>query len=272
MRKDIANPGQWQANNFISKLFMRRFDRPIWLLVFLLLVLTSCNSYKKAVYFQDLNRDKYAREQIQNFNPITVQPEDVLGISISSLNPESSAVFNFAANNSAGPSEMNAGYTVDQSGNIQLPVIGNVQVANLTTAQIREQLEVKLQPFLKQPVVIAKLINFKVSILGDVTSPGVYKIQSERVSVPEALSMAGDLNITALRRLMIIRERNGEREYIPVDLRTKSLFNSPYYYLKNNDIIYAEAGKRKFASLDPTYQRVSLLLAIVSVAAIFFTR
>ncbi len=251
---------------------MRRFDRPLWLFVLMLLVLTSCNSYKKAVYFQDLNRDRYAREPIRNFSPITVQPDDVLGISISSLNPESSAVFNFAANSGGVASELIAGYTVDQRGNIQLPVIGDMQVANLTTSQIREQLQVKLQPFLKQPVVIAKLINFKVSILGDVTSPGVYKIQNEKVSVPEALSMAGDLNITALRRLLIIRERDGEREYIPIDLRSKSLFNSPHYYLKNNDIIYAEAGKRKFASLDPTYQRVSLLLAIVSVVAIFFTR
>jgi len=119
---------------------------------------------------------------------------------------------------------------------------------------------------------VAKLVNFKISIIGDVSNPGLYRVQSERLSVPEALSLAGDLNITAVRRLMIIREKNGEREYIPVDLRSKDLFNSPYYYLKNNDIIYAEAGKSKFAALDPTYQRIGLLLSIVSVAGIFLTR
>jgi len=241
-------------------------------LLILCLLFSACNSYKKATYFQDLNRESATKEPIQNFSPITIQPEDVLSISISSLNPESSAIFNFASNNAGSPVESSSGYTVDQNGEIQLPVIGSMQVANLTTAQVREKIQGKLQPYLKQPVVIAKLVNFKISIIGDVGNPGLFSVQSERLSVPEALSLAGDLNITAIRRLIIIREQNGEREYIPVDLRSKNVFNSPYYYLKNNDIIYAEAGKSKFASLDPTYQRITLLLSIASVAGIFLTR
>lgn len=242
------------------------------LLVLSVFVLTSCSSYKKATYFQDLNRESISRETIQNFSPITIEPEDILNITVSSLNPESSAIFNFASNTSNVPGASSGGYTVDEHGLIQLPVIGTIQVSNLTTAQISEKIERKLQPYLKEPVVIAKLINFKISIIGDVGNPGLFQIQSERISVPEALGLAGDLNITALRRLVIIREKNGEREYIPVDLRSKNLFNSPYYYLKNNDIIYAEAGKSKYASLDPSYQRIGLLLSIVSVAAIFLTR
>lgn len=234
--------------------------------------LLSCNSYKNATYFQDLNRETISRETIQNFSPITIEPEDVLNISISSLNPESSAIFNFASNTSTAPGASSAGYTVDEHGAIQLPVIGSIQVASLTTAKVREKIERKLQPYLKEPVVMAKLINFKISIIGDVSNPGLFQVQGERISVPEALGLAGDLNITALRRLVIIREKNGKREYIPVDLRSKNLFNSPYYYLKNNDIIYAEAGKSKYASLDPSYQRIGLLLSVVSVAAIFLTR
>lgn len=251
---------------------MKLFTKLSSILVILGLSFSSCNSYKRATYFQDLNRESTTREPIKNFSPITIEPEDVLSISISSLNPESSAIFNFASNNTSSTVESSSGYTVDQNGEIQLPVIGSMQVANLTTAQVREKIEGKLHPYLKEPVVIAKLVNFKISIIGDVSHPGLYRVQSERLSVPEALSLAGDLNITALRRLIIIREKNGEREYIPVDLRSKSLFNSPYYYLKNNDIIYAEASKSKFASLDPTYQRVSLLLSIASIAGIFLTR
>jgi polysaccharide export outer membrane protein len=251
---------------------MKLFAKLSSILVILGLSFSSCNSYKRATYFQDLNRESTTRETIKNFSPISIQPEDVLAISISSLNPESSAIFNFASNNVGGGTESSGGYTVDQNGEIQLPVIGSIEVANLTTAQVREKIERKLQPYLKEPVVVAKLVNFKISIIGDVSNPGLYRVQSERLSVPEALSLAGDLNITAVRRLMIIREKNGEREYIPVDLRSKDLFNSPYYYLKNNDIIYAEAGKSKFAALDPTYQRIGLLLSIVSVAGIFLTR
>ena len=251
---------------------MKLFTKLSSILVILGLSFSSCNSYKRATYFQDLNRESTTREPIKNFSPITIEPEDVLSISISSLNPESSAIFNFASNNTSSTVESSSGYTVDQNGEIQLPVIGSMQVANLTTAQVREKIEGKLHPYLKEPVVIAKLVNFKISIIGDVSHPGLYRVQSERLSVPEALSLAGDLNITAVRRLMIIREKNGEREYIPVDLRSKDLFNSPHYYLKNNDIIYAEAGKSKFAALDPTYQRIGLLLSIVSVAGIFLTR
>jgi polysaccharide export outer membrane protein len=250
---------------------MRLLYKPVCAIV-LIVLMTSCNSYKSAIYFQDVSRITPSKESIKNFSPITIQPEDILGISISSLNPESSAVFNFTSNSVSGTTENYGGYLVDQKGEIQLPIIGNINVANLTTSQIRDEIRLRLMPYLKEPVVITKLMNFKFSVLGDVGRPGLFKVQSERLSIPEALSLAGDLNITALRTLMIIRETNGEREYITVDLRKKSMFNSPYYYLKNNDVIYAEAGKSKFAGLDPTFQRIGLLLSIVSVAAIFLTR
>jgi polysaccharide export outer membrane protein len=250
---------------------MKLLYKPVCAIVLSFLLL-SCNSYKKAIYFQDVSRTDPSKEPIRNFSPITVQPEDILGISISSLNPESSAVFNFTSNSVNGMKENYGGYLVDQKGEIQLPIIGSINVANLTTSQIRDEIRLRLLPYLKEPVVITKLINFKISILGDVSHPGLFKVQSEKLSIPEALSLAGDLNITALRTLMIIRENNGEREYITVDLRKKSLFNSPYYYLKNNDVIYAEAGKSKFAGLDQTYQRIGLLLSVISVAGIFLTR
>jgi len=132
---------------------MKLFAKLSSILVILGLSFSSCNSYKRATYFQDLNRESTTRETIKNFSPISIQPEDVLAISISSLNPESSAIFNFASNNVGGTAESSGGYTVDQNGEIQLPVIGSIEVANLTTAQVREKIERKLQPYLKEPVV-----------------------------------------------------------------------------------------------------------------------
>lgn len=234
--------------------------------------LTSCSSYKKTSYFQDLNLSATSVEKIKNFTPITIQPEDILGISISSLNPESSTVFNFSSNTVNGTNENYGGYLVDQQGQIQLPIIGHIEVANLTTAQIKEKIRLKLLDYLKEPVVILKLLNFKVSVMGDVAQPGVFKIPNERLTLTEALSLAGDLNITALRQILIVREVDGNREYIPVDLSKKSVFNAPYYYLKNNDVIYVQPGRAKYASVDRTIPQISLLLSVISVAAIFLIR
>jgi polysaccharide export outer membrane protein len=241
-------------------------------LLFLSIILLSCGSYKKAVYFQDVNREQFTKEAIANFSPITIQPADIIGISISSLSPESSAVFNFASNSATGNTESAGGYLVDQHGDIQLPVLGTINVANLTSSQIREKIRVKLTPYLKEPIVVATLINFKVSIMGDVSNPGLFKIQGERLTIPEAISLSGDLSMTALRRLLIIREVDGERQFINVDLTKKALFSSPYYYLKNNDVIYVQAGRIKYSSSDPIYQRVGFIMSIVSVAAIFLFR
>jgi polysaccharide export outer membrane protein len=238
-------------------------------LVFICMILLSCGSYKKATYFQDVDREQFTKEAIENFSPITIQPADILSISISSLNPESSAVFNFASNSTPGGTESSGGYLVDQHGDIQLPVLGTMNVANLTSSQIREKIRLKLTPYLKEPVVVATLVNFKISVLGDVSSPGLFKVPSERLTIPEAISLAGDLSMTAMRQLLIIREVNGERQYINVDLTKKSLFSSPYYYLKNNDVIYVQAGRIKYSSADPIYQRVGLFLSLFSVAAVF---
>jgi polysaccharide export outer membrane protein len=233
---------------------------------------SSCSSYKQIAYFQDVDRSGVTKERVNNYKASTIQPEDLLSINITSLNPESSAIFNFASNPVDRESESSGGYLVDEKGEIQLPIIGNIQTLGLTTSQLKEHINLKLLPYLKEPVVMIKLINFKISVMGDVASPGLFKIQSERLTIPEALSLAGDLNMSALRKILIIREIDGERQYVTVDLTKKSLFNSPYYYLKNNDIVYVEAGKSKDPAVNQTYQRIGLGLSVLSVLAIFLTR
>lgn len=250
--------------------------------VFILFVfsvtIVSCGRYKQIPYFQNLSLNKQMAENIDNFSSITIQKDDVLGIYVSSLNQEASAAFNMrltrvnsnnedvTASNPINPFE---GHLVDNNGEIQFPVLGKMKVTGLTTNQLKEQLTEKLKQYLKSPVVTARIINFKISVFGDVGRPDVYQIKNERVTLLEALAMAGDLNITAKRKnVLLIREQDGIRNYIPIDLNSKALFTSDYYYLKSNDVIYVEPDKTKYAPYDIGYRNATLIVAALSVVAI----
>lgn len=242
---------------------------------------SSCGvKYQTIPYFTDLPVDSLAIEQIKNQTVLKIQQNDILSITVNSLNPEASAIFNMGSSNispsnsiSGNTATPGGGYLVDQNGNIQLPLIGSVQVSGLTTAQARETLEKKLVAYLKEPVVSLRLANFRVSVLGDVLRPGVYPVNNERVNVSEALSMAGDLTITAERKnVLLIREDNGVRKYIRLNMQSKDLFSSSYYYLQNNDVLYIQPGKTKYASVDASYRNVGIIISALSVIAILITR
>ncbi|MBS7566824.1 polysaccharide biosynthesis/export family protein [Mucilaginibacter sp. Bleaf8] len=246
-------------------------------LFFVLIVYSSCNSYKKIPYFQNLDKTRNTAQDITNYTPITIQPSDILGINVTSSNPEASAVFNYnlgSINGTANISSNNPviGYLVNTQGELVLPLLGKVQVAGSTVSDLEVKLQKELSPYLKNCLVNVRLINFKVSVLGDVEHPGVFPVANERVTLNEAISLAGDLNITALRKVLLIREVNGKRDFIPIDLTSKDLFSSPYYYLKSNDVIYVQPGKNKFASVDNNYRTISLILSALSIAAIILTR
>ncbi|MEJ7560419.1 MAG: polysaccharide biosynthesis/export family protein [Pedobacter sp.] len=226
------------------------------------LTLTSCTSYKKIQYFQDLKYSNGKPEPITNYQPITIQPSDILSISVTSLNP-------LAYNDSLGRV---VGYSVDIDGNIKLPLLGKVKVGGQTTAAAEEQIQGQLKPFLKNPEVIVHMNNFKISVMGDVASPNVYNVTSDRITVTEALSMAGDLNITAQsKNILLVRETNGQREFIPLDLTSVKLFNSPYFYLKHHDMIYVQPDKIKYAGLDGGTRTFSLVLSSLSVIVVLIT-
>jgi len=162
---------------------------------------------------------------------------------------------------------------VDEKGTIQLPLVGSVKIEGLTTTEARELIQSKLINYLKEPVVSLRLINFRVSVLGDVARPGVYPVNNERVNVSEALSMAGDLSITAVRNnVLLVRETDGKRQYIRLNMQSKELFNSPYYYLQNNDVLYIQPGNAKYASVDSSYRNVSIILSALSVIALIISR
>lgn len=228
----------------------------------IVLLFAACNAYKRVPYFQSISRTTDSRETIKNFTPLTIQNSDILSIYVTSLNP---MAFSDSSSRSAG-------YLVDQNGQVELPLIGKQSVAGLTTSVAAEQIKKQLAPYLKNPSVNVRMLNFKVAVLGDVSKPDVFKIPNERVTLTEALSLAGDLTITAKRtNVLLIREIDGKREFIPIDLTSAKVFNSPYYYLKNNDVIYVEPDRTKYSSVDNSYRNISLFLSFASLVTIILT-
>jgi polysaccharide export outer membrane protein len=243
-----------------------------------ILLIFSCNTYQQVPYFQDLNRTSVIQEEIRNYTPLTIQKGDILGISVTSLNPEASAEFNYNLNRVNGvntdysPSNAVTGYLVDDKGNVDLPFLGTMKVEGYTTNDLHDQLVKSLSNYLKQPIVNIRILNFKVSVLGDVAKPAVYSFPTEKVTLSDALGMAGDLNITAKRQtVLLIREVDGKRTFIPIDLTSKKIFESPYYYLKNNDVIYVDPDRTKYAPVDRGYRTATIVISALSVVAIVMT-
>jgi polysaccharide export outer membrane protein len=247
-------------------------------LLALTLCISSCGvfkdkEYKNVSYFQDLDHTGFQTEIITNYAPFKIQTGDILGINVSSPNQEAASVFNTSTNrvNGASPDAINPvyGFKVDAKGEIQLPLVGAMKVAGLTTDEVAKDLTGNLLSYLKSPIVNIRVLNFKISIFGDVLRPNVYHIDNEHININEAITLAGDLNITANRKnVLLVREENGKREYFNIDLTKKELFNSPYYYLHNNDVIYIDPDKTKYDSVSRSYKRATLTLTGLSVAAI----
>ena len=219
-----------------------------------MLMLCSCASTKDIAYFQNKLVDQ--PEKIDKHAGILIQPKDQLSIVVSSRNPELVAMFNLPVISYQAGSEVVAGagqqrllgYVVDNDGYIDFPVLGKLYVAGLTRWQLAEMIKDKLikDGLLSDAVVTVEFMNFKVSVLGEVTSPGTYAIQGDKVTVLQAISMARDLTIYGERsNVSVIRERDGERVIYEIDLRNVDLFKSPAYYLQQNDIVYVQPNKYK---------------------------
>ncbi|MBW4890065.1 polysaccharide biosynthesis/export family protein [Mucilaginibacter sp. HMF5004] len=251
-------------------------------LIIACLIFSSCNTYKTIPYFQDLKLKGSAKEAIDNATQVTIQPHDILGIFISAAEPKSAAPYNnnlarmngnASDNTPDNPLNPIIGYLVDNDGTIMFPSLGKLKVSGLTTAALRDQLTKQLMPnYLKDATVSVRIINFKISVLGDVQRPNVYPVQNERITILEALSLAGDLNITANRKnVLLIREQNGNREYVNIDLTSKALFTSPYYYLKSNDQIYVDPNRAKYGLVDLGARNLTIIISALSVVAIVFS-
>lgn len=239
--------------------------------IMLLFFLNACTPAKKITYFQDVQAGK--TDTLKLVIDHRIRANDILNITVSSLSPDMDNIVNSV--NAAGAAVNSVpGYLVSPQGEIEMPFAGNVKVAGLSPAAAKDTVRSLLRPYLKDPRVNLRVANFKVSILGEVNRPGTYTIPSEKVSILEALSLAGDLTITARRdNVLIIREQEGTRTYERMDLRKSDLFTSPYYYLQSNDLIYIEPGRGKIAQNDTRqWQVLTFVATTLSLATIILTR
>lgn len=240
--------------------------------------LASCNTTKKSVYFRKME-NTVIKTTIDYEAPI-IQKNDLLSIMVSSLNPEASEVFNSTyipvshTSDISGTITQSFGYLVDRDGNIQFPILGTIKAEGLTQKALKDTIYNKIitKKLLIDPIINVRFLNFKISVMGEVEHPAVFNVPDEKITLLEALTLAGDMTIYARRdNVLLIREENGEKKIVRIDLSTAEIFQSPYYYLKTNDIIYVEPKKSKVATTHPIAPWISAIFSGTSVLIVFLT-
>ncbi len=259
----------------------------IFLIAAGLLFLSSCSAPKNIAYFQ--NRLVDHPEEIDKHAGIVIQPKDMLSIVVSSKNPELVVMFNlpmvsYQAGSeivSSGGYQRIMGYVVDNDGYIDFPILGRIKVSGLTRWELSEMIKGKLisEGYLSDAVVVVEFMNFKVSVIGEVNSPGTYSIEGDKVTVLQAISLARDLTIFGQREnVTVIRERDGERTMYQINLCDVSMFDSPAYYLQQNDIVYVEPSAikaRQSTTDDKALRMTSIMVSsgslLVSIATLIIS-
>lgn len=245
-----------------------------WMLLSWVILFSACNSTKEVVYLQDVVPLK--QQDIERKYEVFIHEDDLLSIMVNSKDPELALPFNMPmvsyqiGSESTGQQRV-LGYLVDINGDIDFPILGKLHVAGLSRLELRDLIKEKLisGDYIKDPVVTVQFLNYKVSVMGEVARPGSFTITGDRITLLEALSMAGDLTIYGRRdRVAVIREENGKRTILFHDLRSSDIFTSPCYYLQQNDIVYVEPNKAKAGQRDINQNNsVSVWLSAVSVLA-----
>ncbi|MCB9283050.1 MAG: polysaccharide biosynthesis/export family protein [Lewinellaceae bacterium] len=246
----------------------KNYTRGLFLLL-LVLTASSCVYHKQLVNFKhNGERTVSVSADILNQLEPRIQPADILYIQVTSYDQEAAQPFNkvrmgqnnnmnFGGNNGGLNAQNLFGYMVNYDGYIDFPVVGRVAVAGLTQNEARNLLLTLVKPYLTDAVVNVQFLNFKFTIMGEVGKPSTYTVSNPRITILEAIGMAGDLTLYANRtNILVIREVNGVREYGNVDLQSPDLFASPYYYLSQNDVIYIEPLRQRIATVADPAQRI----------------
>ncbi|SCY39471.1 polysaccharide biosynthesis/export family protein [Flavobacterium caeni] len=250
---------------------MRSVVNKSLLLLLFSMLLFSCASRKRIVYMQDIEKAKSYDEAAQ-FEP-TLQPDDLLSIVVSTESEEIAAPFNLPDIQSSDSDYRGLKtYLLDNSGYIDFPIIGKIKLGGLTRTEANIKLVAAISEYVKNPIVNLRIVNYKVSVLGEVARSGSYNVVGERISLLEALSMAGDLTIYGRRdNLLIVREKEGKKTYNRVDITNPDFLNSPFYYLSQNDVVYVEPNKTRVNAsvIGPDvyvwFSSLSLLVTIIVV-------
>lgn len=244
------------------------------LLFCLALITSSCSSTQKVVYFSDLDSTSLGQLTGANFAEPLIQTDDILSISVQTIDPTSSAALNQvqASSGSQGPGASNiTGFLVDRDGFIEMPMLGKVRLAGSTTSEAKEIIRKQASKFYKEPTIQVRFANYKITVLGEVARPASYTMPNEKVTIFDAISLAGDLTIFGKREnIMLIRTlADGKKEIARLDLSSSQLLSSPYFFLKQNDVLYIEPSKGKIATNNAA--RNQMVSLGVSIAALLFT-
>jgi polysaccharide biosynthesis/export protein len=241
--------------------------------------LSSCVSHQELINFRTGKEkvptlSQLPKQEITNQADLKLQVNDILALIIMSPDGILSTPYNLVptqlATQTTSPLAPNT-FLIGSDGILNVPSIGAIKAVGLTVKELREEVMKKVSALLENPSVNIRLINFKISVTGEVLQPGTFQITNERVTILEALSLAGDLTSYSNREhIIVIREKDGVREYGEVNLKDNKFFTSPYYYLQQNDLIYVEPSKGKTGTLvqplNPYFQPISTVLTILSLA------
>ncbi|WKW47470.1 polysaccharide biosynthesis/export family protein [Myroides sp. JBRI-B21084] len=211
------------------------------------LLLTSCASREKIAYYQNIDQTEIVNKKFET----KIKNDDLLMIIVSAQDPVAVQPFNLMSNLTVDPTNQAGGgqmqqqlYLVDDKGFIDFPTLGKIEVANKTKAQIVDDLQKRISKYVINPIINLRIMNFKVTVQGEVKMPGMHKINSERITLMEAITLSGDLTNYGKRdNILVLREENGEIKSHRVDLTKADFINSDFYYLKQNDVVYVEPNK-----------------------------
>ena len=220
-------------------------------------LLSSCVRYRDLVNYNEQPPLPEQTQVINNYEPHKIQPNDILAVEVSSFAQEAAAPFNTASG---------SGYLVDASGNITIPILGDVRLEDLTLEEAKTTLQTTLQPyFSEKPTVNVRLQNFKISVNGEVASGGIFTVPSTRITVTEAITRAGDFTPYSRRdSVLLIREFKNERTFHYLDFTTAEIFESPYFYMQQNDALYIKPSKNKVATVRDPATKILPFVSIVT--------
>ena len=253
----------------------RRFSNVYFIVLFLLTavsVLSSCAAYKRISYFQDFPDSARIATTIKTVpfkNPV-IKPDDVLSITIQTIDNTVTSPVNTANSTSAGTQSTN-GYLVNNAGEVELPFIGKIKLSGLTTSGAQDTIQKLAEKLFNNPIVNVRYANFKITVLGEVGHPSTFVLPSEKVTIFDAIGLAGDLTVYGKRgNVLLVRDSaNDSRQMIRLNLNSKNIVSSPYYYLQPNDMIYVEPNKNRVTGTDVQQGRVLAILG-TSIAVLAF--
>lgn len=245
------------------------------------ILFVSCASRDKIAYYQDIKN--LPSSEMTNYNPI-LKEDDLLLIFISSPDPEVASPFNLGTINLVGNTSPglanieNSGgqiryqtYLIDNNGFIQFPIIGNIKIGGLTREAALQTIKTSLKKYITDPIVNLRILNYKVTVQGEVVRPGTFSIITERITLPEAISMAGDMTIYGKRdNVLVIREIDGKKTYNFVDMTKSDFINSDFYYLSQNDLVVVEPNKTRInasvvgPNISVIISSLSLLITVIA--------